>query len=70
MASDRIYRVVGTDKDGIPVETMKASDSDARRAADEMNARAAKAGRPQDWHAEYADIEWRPIDAQLMEFEQ
>lgn len=66
----RIYRVVGTDKDGIPSEVSSPNEASARRSVEDSNRYAAKCGRVQDWCAEVADVEWRPIDADDREAEQ
>lgn len=66
----RIYRVTGTDRHGDRVTVAKFSEDDARRSAERANRNAAKRGAPQDWQAAYAEVEWRHIDAQLMDFEQ
>lgn len=57
----RIYRVLGTDVHGEPVEVSKPNATSAHRAVDGSNRTAAKRGVPQDWRAEYADIEWLPL---------
>lgn len=57
----RIYRVLGTDKDGVPVESSAPNERSAVGRVDDLNRYAAKAGRPQDWRAEYADVEWKPL---------
>ncbi|MFD6400752.1 hypothetical protein [Nocardia sp. NPDC060249] len=57
----RIYRVLGTDKHGVPVEIAKASEDSARRSVKEANRNAAEFGRPQDWRAEFADIERKAL---------
>ncbi|MFC4128852.1 hypothetical protein [Nocardia rhizosphaerae] len=57
----RIYRTIGTDKDGFPIAVSSSSEESARRSVEEANRYAAKAGRPQDWRAEYADIEWKAL---------
>ncbi|WP_280320002.1 hypothetical protein [Nocardia wallacei] len=60
----RIYRVLGTDKDGLPVEVPQPSAESAQRAVADANRRAAQRGQPQDWRAEYADIEWKPLEGE------
>ncbi len=57
----RIYRVLGTDIHGSPVVVQKPSAESARRSVDEANRYAAKRGEPQDWRAEYAEVEWKPL---------
>ncbi|WP_280389884.1 hypothetical protein [Nocardia wallacei] len=57
----RIYRVLGTDKDGFPVDVTRYSAESAQREVEVANRCAQQRGWPQDWRAEYADIEWKPL---------
>ncbi|MFD3594340.1 hypothetical protein ACFWU5_16575 [Nocardia sp. NPDC058640] len=66
----RIYRVLGTDAYNVLVEVASPNEQSARRSVEDANRHAAKRGRPQDWRAEVADIEWRPIDSDVWEAEQ
>lgn len=58
---ERVYRVVGKDRNGDPSVSLKPNESSARNAASTLNASAAKQGWPTEWCAEYADIEWKPL---------
>lgn len=60
-ATNRIYRVLGTDKDGISVQVSQPTAESAQRAVADANRRAAGRGQSQDWRAEYADLEWKPL---------
>ncbi len=57
----RIYRVTGTGAHNIAMEVASPNEHSARRSVEDGNRNNAKAGRPQDWRAEYADIEWKPL---------
>lgn len=57
----RIYRVVGSDIWGDPVEVSKPNEASALRAVEESNRSAARRGKPADWRAEFADVDWRPL---------
>jgi hypothetical protein len=59
----RVYRVLGTDRDGLPVDSSAPTAHSALQSVADMNRLAEKAGRPADWRAEYADLAWRPLTA-------
>jgi hypothetical protein len=58
---NRVYRVLGTDRDGLPVDSSAPSARSALQSVADMNRLAVKAGQPADWRAEYADLTWRPL---------
>ncbi|MET8648470.1 hypothetical protein [Nocardia aurea] len=55
------YRVIGTDRHGQPVAVEKPNEASAIRAAEDENRHAAQRGAPQDWRAEVAEFEWKPV---------
>lgn len=57
----RIYRVLGTDRDGLPVDSTAPNARSALQSVADMNRLAMQAGKPVDWRAECADIAWRPL---------
>ncbi len=59
----RIYRVLGTDRDGLPVNSSAPNAHSASQSVADMNRLATKAGKPADWRAEYAGLDWRPLTA-------
>ncbi|WP_280357922.1 hypothetical protein [Nocardia otitidiscaviarum] len=59
---ERIYRATGTLRHGGSAVHRAAGDAlTARQFAKQQNAQGARKGWPQDWRAEYADIEWKPL---------
>lgn len=62
--TNRIYRVIGTNRHGETKEGTAWSEVEARRTADDMNAAAVKRGGKPDWRAEYADVTWKPLEEQ------
>lgn len=59
---ERIYRVRGTNFHGTLCTAEAASAEDARASVEEMNRAAAHGGQVGDWRAEYAEVEWKPLD--------
>ncbi|WP_331758260.1 hypothetical protein OG225_42500 (plasmid) [Nocardia sp. NBC_01377] len=55
------YRVVGTDRHGQSVAVEKPNKASAVRAAEDGNRDAAKRDAPQNWRAEVAEFEWKPV---------
>ncbi len=58
---ERIYRVRGTNFHGTLCTAEKDNAEAARASAEEMNRAAARGGQVGDWRAEYADVEWKPL---------